>query len=248
MPPSRDMRTQVLIVDDDNDIRALLSEFLDNNGLRTFQAADGDDMFKTLESGAIDLIVLDLNLPGVNGLDLCRSIRAGSGIPIIMLTAKTHPIDRIIGLETGADDYVCKPFEPLELLSRIRSVLRRTKTGAPATSTAPEQEAVKMQFSGWTLDLVARHLINRAGVVVSLSAAEYRLLKTFLERPGRILNRDQLMDLLHGRDASHFDRSIDLQISRVRQKIEEDSKNPQIIKTVRNEGYILTAAVKTGYQ
>lgn len=246
MPPSTDMRTQVLIVDDDNDIRALLSEFLDNNGLRTFQAADGDNMFKTLETGTIDLIVLDLNLPGVNGLDLCRSIRADSAIPIIMLTAKTHPIDRIIGLETGADDYVCKPFEPLELLSRIRSVLRRTNTGAVATPTS--QEAVRMHFSGWTLDLVARHLINPSGVVVSLSAAEFRLLKTFLERPNRVLNRDQLMDMLHGRDASHFDRSIDLQISRVRQKIEEDSKSPQIIKTVRNEGYILTAAVKAGYQ
>ncbi|HET9112885.1 MAG TPA: response regulator [Burkholderiales bacterium] len=246
MPPSTDMRTQVLIVDDDNDIRALLSEFLDNNGLRTFQAADGGNMFKTLETGTIDLIVLDLNLPGVNGLDLCRSIRADSAIPIIMLTAKTHPIDRIIGLETGADDYVCKPFEPLELLSRIRSVLRRTNTGAVATPTS--QEAVRMHFSGWTLDLIARHLINPSGVVVSLSAAEFRLLKTFLERPNRVLNRDQLMDMLHGRDASHFDRSIDLQISRVRQKIEEDSKSPQIIKTVRNEGYILTAAVKAGYQ
>lgn len=246
MQPLSDMRTQVLIVDDDNDIRTLLSEFLDDNGLRTFQAADGDDTLKTLNSETIDLIVLDLNLPGVNGLDLCRKIRADSSVPIIMLTAKTHPIDRIIGLETGADDYVCKPFEPLELLSRIRSVLRRAKTGAVDMATA--QEAVRMHFAGWTLDLIARHLINPAGIVVSLSAAEYKLLKIFLDRPNRILNRDQLMDILHGRDASHFDRSVDLQISRVRQKIEADSKAPQIIKTVRNEGYILTAAVKTGYQ
>lgn len=246
MQPFSDMRTQVLIVDDDNDIRTLLSEFLDDNGLRTFQAADGDETLETLKSGTIDLIVLDLNLPGINGLDLCRKIRADSSVPIIMLTAKTHPIDRIIGLETGADDYVCKPFEPLELLSRIRSVLRRAKSGTIDATTA--QEAVRIHFSDWTLDLVARHLINPGGVVVSLSAAEYRLLKIFLERPNRILNRDQLMDLLHGRDASHFDRSVDLQISRVRQKIEADSKASQIIKTVRNEGYILTAAVKTGYQ
>lgn len=246
MQPTDNMRTQVLIVDDDNDIRSLLSEFLDNNGLRAFQATDGNDLFKMLESEAIDLIVLDLNLPGVNGLDLCREIRAGSNVPIIMLTAKTHPIDRIIGLETGADDYVCKPFEPLELLSRIRSVLRRTKAGSISAIIA--QEATRIFFADWTLDLVARHLINPSGVVVSLSAAEFRLLKIFLERPNRILNRDQLMDLLHGRDASHFDRSVDLQISRVRQKIEEDSKTPQIIKTVRSEGYILTAVVKTGYQ
>ncbi len=246
MQPSNTLRTQILIVDDDNDIRSLLSEFLDNNGLHTFQATDGNDLLKVLESETIDLIVLDLNLPGANGLDLCREIRARSSVPIIMLTAKTHPIDRIIGLETGADDYVCKPFEPLELLSRIRSVLRRTKTGAVNAVIA--QEAAKMFFAGWTLDLVARHLINPSGVVMSLSAAEFRLLKIFLERPNRILTRDQLMDLVHGRDANHFDRSVDLQISRVRQKIEADSKAPQIIKTVRNEGYILTAVVKTGYQ
>lgn len=240
------MLTQILIVDDDNDIRSLLSEFLDKNGLHTLQAANGIEMLEIFHAQTIDLIILDLNLPIANGLDLCRELRAHSRVPIIMVTAKTHPADRIIGLETGADDYVCKPFEPLELLSRIRSVLRRSSAGA--FSVAASQEAARMHFAGWTLELVARHLINPAGIVVSLSAAEFRLLKIFLERPNRVLNRDQLMDLLHGRDASHFDRSVDLQISRVRQKIEVDSKNPRIIKTVRNEGYILAATVKTGYQ
>ncbi|MHB1677371.1 MAG: response regulator [Sulfuriferula sp.] len=240
-----EIKTHVLIVDDDDDIRSLLSEFLDNNGLRTFQAANGDEMRQVLKSETIDLVVLDLNLPVVNGLDLCREIRSGSRLPVIMLTAKTHPIDRIIGLETGADDYVCKPFEPLELLSRIRSVLRRAQPFAAGEDNT--HVPARIHFSGWTLELVARHLINPQGIVVSLSAAEYRLLKIFLDRPNRILNRDQLMDWMHGRDASHFDRSVDLQISRVRQKIEEDSKSPRIIKTVRSEGYILTATIKTGY-
>ncbi len=241
-----EIKTNVLIVDDDSDIRSLLSEFLDSNGLHAFQAGNGDEMWAILKSETIDLVVLDLNLPVTNGLDLCREMRATSRLPVIMLTAKTHPIDRIIGLETGADDYVCKPFEPLELLSRIRSVLRRAR--ADADEVGSEQEPVRIHFAGWTLDLVARHLNNPQGVVVSLSAAEYRLLKIMLDRPNRVLSRDQLMDLLHGRDASHFDRSVDLQISRVRQKIEADSKSPAIIKTVRNEGYVLTAAIKIGYR
>lgn len=234
--------TRVLIVDDDDDIRSLLSEFLERNHLIAFQAADGEAMHVMLRSQRIDLIVLDLNLPGDDGLSLCRQLRASSNIPIIMLTAKTDAIDRIVGLETGADDYVCKPFEPLELLSRIRSVLRRTQQ--LGISPAPTAEAVKMHFSGWVLDLTARHLLDPQGVVISLSGAEFRLLKMFLDRPNRILNRDQIMDQMHGRDASAFDRSIDLQVSRLRQKIELDQKSPTIIKTVRNEGYILTSAVK----
>ena len=211
-------------------------------GLQTLQAVDGKDMWVKLESQAIDLVVLDLSLPGEDGLSLCRQLRSSSNLPIIMLTAKTSPIDRIVGLETGADDYVCKPFEPLELLSRIRSVMRRTRQSPTNDNTG--DAPVKIHFSGWVLDLVARHLLDPQGVIISLSGAEFRLLKLFLDRPNRVLNRDQLMDILHGREASAFDRSIDLQISRLRQKIERDSKSPEILKTVRNEGYILTASVK----
>ena len=234
--------TQVLIVDDDDDIRALLSEFLERNHLSSFQAANGEAMRVIMNSQRIDLVVLDLNLPGEDGLSLCRQLRANSNIPVIMLTAKSDPIDRIIGLETGADDYVCKPFEPLELLSRIRSVLRRSQhLGNTSTQTS---EVIRMHFSGWILDLTARHLVDPQGVIISLSGAEFRLLKMFLDRPNRILNRDQIMDQMHGRDASAFYRSIDLQVSRLRQKIELDQKSPTIIKTVRNEGYILTTTVK----
>lgn len=236
--------THILIVDDDQDIRSLLADFLESNGLRTFQAGDGDEMRALLRQQPIDLLVLDLNLPGTSGLDLCREIRTESSLPIIMLTAKTLPIDRVVGLEIGADDYVCKPFEPLELLSRIRTVLRRVRAVPADENHVHVHEPVRMLFAGWTLDLTARHLVDPQGVIVSLSGMEFRLLRLFLERPNRILSRDQLMDMIHGRDAGPFDRSIDLQISRIRQKIEADSRTPQLIKTVRNEGYVLASTVK----
>lgn len=239
-------QANILIVDDDKDIRSLLSDFLEGSGLHTFQAANGQDMKNILDAEHIDLLVLDLNLPGADGLALCRELRSNSNLPVIMLTAKTSPIDRIVGLETGADDYVCKPFEPLELLSRIRSVLRRSQQSMSSKDAATEPK--KIRFLDWTLDLISRHLINPQGVIVSISGAEFRLLQIFLSRPNRVLSRDQLMDLIHGRDAGPFDRSIDLQISRLRQKIEVDSKTPEIIKTVRNEGYILTPPVKVDYQ
>lgn len=239
---TNEQSTHVLIVDDDDDIRSLLSDFLERNRLTAFQAPNGDVMRNILKSQHIDLVVLDLNLPDEDGLSLCRQLRSTSNLPVIMLTAKTDPIDRIVGLETGADDYVCKPFEPLELLSRIRSVLRRTQQ--LGVSESKTYESIRMHFSGWILDLTARHLLDPKGVVISLSGAEFRLLKIFLDRPNRILNRDQIMDLMHGRDAGAFDRSIDLQVSRLRQKIELDPKSPVIIKTVRNEGYILATSVK----
>jgi two-component system, OmpR family, response regulator len=240
--PSTDSQTQVLIVDDDQDIRSLLSEFLERNGLHALQAPDGEAMRQILGSRHVDLVVLDLNLPGEDGLSLCRQLRTGSNLPVIMLTAKTSPIDRVIGLETGADDYVCKPFEPLELLSRIRSVLRRSRLAG--ANEEHDQEPTRIHFSGRTLDLTARHLINENGVIVSLSGAEFRLLKIFLDHPNRVLNRDQLMDMIHGRDTTPFDRSIDLQVSRLRQRIEGEGKSPSIIKTVRNEGYVLAATVR----
>lgn len=231
----------ILIVDDDLDIRTLLAEYLEVYGCTTLLAADGQEMWEVINRHPVNLIVLDLNLPGRDGLTLCRELREKSDLPIIMLTARTAPFDRVLGLEMGADDYVCKPFEPRELLSRIRSVLRRFNS----PSNERKSDAInRIQFAGWILDLVTRHLINPQGVIVSISGSEYRLLKIFLDSPNQILNRDHILNLTQGRDADPFDRSIDIQVSRLRQKLEEDSKDPQIIKTVRNEGYILATQVQ----
>lgn len=232
--------SRILIVDDDREISALLAEYLEKNGYRTSTAGDGKAMWKALDEHRIDLIVLDLNLPGDDGLTLCRNLRARSSIPVIMLTARSEPVDRILGLEMGADDYVPKPFEPRELFARIRSVLRRTQA-APASPQSSESQMV--HFAGWVMDTTARHLINPQGVVVALSGAEFRLLKIFLDHANRVLSRDQLLNMTAGRDADPFDRSIDLQISRLRQKLGEDARSPQIIKTVRNEGYVLATVV-----
>lgn len=230
----------ILIVDDDREISSLLAEYLEKNGYRTSTAEDGKAMRRTLDTARIDLIVLDLNLPGEDGLTLCRDLRSRSSIPIVMLTARGEPVDRILGLEMGADDYLAKPFEPRELFARIRSVLRRSQALPPDMQS---NETKQMHFAGWTMDFTARHLINPDGVVVALSGAEYRLLKIFLDHANRVLSRDQLLNLTHGRDADPFDRSIDLQISRLRQKLGEDARSPQIIKTVRNEGYVLATPV-----
>ncbi|MEN3292664.1 MAG: two-component system, OmpR family, response regulator [Burkholderiales bacterium] len=231
---------QILIVDDDREISALLAEYLEKNGYRALTAADGKAMSKVLEESRVDLIVLDLNLPGEDGLTLCRNLRTRSDIPVVMLTARGEPLDRILGLEMGADDYLPKPFEPRELFARIRSVLRRTHALPPNLQASEPQ---LMRFAGWTMDFTARHLINLEGVVVALSGAEFRLLKIFLDHANRVLSRDQLLNLTQGRDADPFDRSIDLQISRLRQKLGEDARSPQIIKTVRNEGYVLATVV-----
>ena len=231
----------ILIVDDDRDIRSLLADYLQTNGYQALTADGGVAMRKILESSHVDLIVLDLNMPGEDGLTLCRNLRAQSTIPIIMLTARSEPLDRILGLEMGADDYLPKPFEPRELLARIRSVLRRSQ----ALPTSQDGASVQsLRFSGWTLDLTARHLINPQGVVIMLSGAEFKLLNIFLEHPNRVLNRDQLLNMTQGRDADPFDRSIDIQISRLRQKLGEDARAPQIIKTVRNGGYVLATTVE----
>jgi len=193
-----------------------------------------------MQDHQFELVVLDLNLPGDDGLTLCRTLRSKSSLPVIMLTARGEPLDRILGLEMGADDYLPKPFEPRELLARIRSVLRRTQS----TQYGQDNDSIqKLKFAGWTLDLTARHLISPDDMVISLSGAEYRMLNIFLEHPNRILNRDQLLNMTHGRDADPFDRSIDIQISRLRQKLREDARSPQIIKTVRNGGYVLAVAV-----
>ncbi|RZI42784.1 response regulator [Herbaspirillum sp. HC18] len=230
----------ILIVDDDREISSLLAEYLEKNGYRTSTAGDGKKMWKVLDEARIDLIVLDLNLPGDDGLTLCRDLRSRSAIPIVMLTARGDPVDRILGLEMGADDYLPKPFEPRELYARIRSVLRRTQSLPPGS---PSSEPEQVHFAGWIMDFTARHLINPEGVVVALSGAEFRMLKIFLDHANRVLSRDQLLNMTQGRDADPFDRSIDLQISRLRQKLGEDARSPQIIKTVRNEGYVLATQV-----
>ncbi|HSH97011.1 MAG: response regulator [Methylophilaceae bacterium] len=231
----------ILIVDDDLDIRQLLAEYLEDHGYKTYVAANGTAMWNILQNSNIHLVVLDLNLPGENGFQLCKQFREKSDLPIIMLTARSASLDRILGLEMGADDYVCKPFEPRELLSRIRNVLRRMQM------TSEEKKAVepkRIHFANWTLDVVARHLVNSKDVIISLSGAEYRLLQIFLDHANQVLNRDHLLNLTQGRDADPFDRVVDIQVSRLRQKIEVDSKNPQIIKTVRNEGYVLATAIE----
>jgi two-component system OmpR family response regulator len=234
----------ILIVDDDREIRELLQTYLERNGYRTATAADGRTMWAALDQHHVDLIVLDLMLPGDDGLTLCRNLRAHSTLsstPVIMLTALGEETDRIVGLEMGADDYLPKPFNPRELLARIKSVLRRAQ-GVPVSAEA--NETTHYLFSGWTLDVVSRQLTSPEGVIVALSDGEYRLLRIFLEHPNRILNRDQLLDLTHGREAIPFDRSVDVQVGRVRKRLNDTGTEPTIIKTVRGEGYILATKVE----
>jgi two-component system OmpR family response regulator len=231
----------ILIVDDHRDIRDLVSRALAKEGFRVSVAADGRAMRKVLDDSRIDLILLDLMLPGEDGLSLCRSLRAASRVPIIMLTAKGDELDRVIGLEMGADDYLPKPFGSRELIARIRAVLRRSQE-TPAASR-PGQQPRHYRFDRWRLDTGRRELIGDDGVSVPLSTGEYDLLLAFVERSQRVLSRDQLLDLARGRSASALDRSIDTQVSRLRRKLEQDPADPRIIKTVWGGGYIFTPAV-----
>ncbi len=230
----------LLIVDDDREICALLTKFMVRHGYRASSAGDGPAMMKALEAARIDLVVLDLMLPGEDGLSLCRRIRAVSTLPIIMLTAVGEETDRIIGLEMGADDYLAKPFNPRELLARIKAVLRRAGAARAATSPAGRVLA----FYGWRLDTARRQLFSPEDVLVPLRAGEYDLLLAFLDHPQRVLSRDQLLDLARGRNASAFDRSVDVQVSRLRRKIEPDPAEPRLIQTVRGGGYIFSAVVE----
>ena len=234
-----DPQDHVLVVDDDAEIRNLLAEYLGQNGYRVSLARDGREMRQALEASRPDIVVLDVMLPGEDGLALCRDLRAKSETPVIMLTARGEELDRIIGIEMGADDYLAKPFNPRELLARMKGILRRARALPRARC-----EAQRLRFAGWTLDLAARHLVAPDGVVVSLSGTEFRLLSVFLEHPNRVLDRNQLMDLTLGREATPFDRSIDVQVSRLRQRLRDDAREPRIIKTVRNGGYVLAAAVE----
>ena len=229
----------ILIVDDDQEIRSLLANYLQKNGLRTTAVPDGKRMQEVLQNTRVDLIVLDLMLPDQDGLTLCRNLRAQSELPIIMLTARGEEMDRILGLEMGADDYLPKPFVPRELLARIRTVLRRTRT-LPPNMRQESQDKTLVRFAGWSLDTRKRQLSDEEGTVVPLSSAEYRLLYTFLQHPNRVLSRDQLLDLTQGREADVFDRSIDLMVSRLRRRLRDDAREPLLLRTVRSEGYILT--------
>ncbi|MDS4031261.1 MAG: response regulator [Candidatus Contendobacter sp.] len=233
------MSDHLLIVDDDPGLRELLADYLGRNGFQVTGVADGRGLWAALEQGPVDLVILDLMLPGDDGLVLCRNLRARSPIPIIMLTARGDDTDRIVGLEMGADDYLSKPFNPRELLARVKSILRRARS-APAEPG----EARRFHFAGWTLDANARQLVAPDGVLVPLGASDYRLLRVFLDHPRRVLNRDQLLDLTQGREATPFDRSVDVQVSRLRRRLRDDPREAVIIKTVRNEGYLLAAQVR----
>jgi len=230
----------ILVVDDHSEIRELVSKFLVKDGFRVSTAPDGKGMRKILGESRIDLIVLDLMLPGEDGLALCRQLRSESQIPVIMLTAKGDEIDRVLGLEMGADDYVAKPFSSRELLARIRAVLRRAQS-LPLTKEALVEGGYK--FAGWRLDTAKRELISPDNIIVPLSTGEYDLLMAFIRHPQRVLSRDQLLDLARGRSAGVFDRSIDTQVSRLRRKLEADPKKPEIIKTVWGGGYMFSSRV-----
>jgi two-component system, OmpR family, response regulator len=231
---------EVLVVDDDGEILSLVAKFLRANGFRVHTARSGAEMSEALKHASIDLIVLDLMLPGRNGLDLCRDLRRTSSIPVIMLTAKGEETDRIIGLEVGADDYLPKPFNPRELLARINAVLRRVRS---PDQPPFERGGRAMQFAGWHLDTLKRELTDPRGVVVDLSTGEYDLLLAFLEAPQRVLTREFLLDAARNRSIDAFDRSIDVQVSRLRRKLDGVD---DLIKTIRGAGYLFAADVMRG--
>ncbi|MBP2697508.1 response regulator [Pseudomonas aeruginosa] len=234
----------ILVVDDDREIRELAGNYLKKNGLRVSLAADGRQMRAFLEGNAVDLIVLDIMMPGDDGLKLCRELRVGKHktTPVLMLTARSEETDRIVGLEMGADDYLTKPFSARELLARINAVLRRTRMLPPNLQISESSRLIG--FGNWRLDTTARHLLDEADTVVALSGAEYRLLRVFLDHPQRVLSREQLLNLTQGREADVFDRSIDLLVSRLRQRLQDDARESAYIKTVRSEGYVFSLPVQ----
>lgn len=238
--PKMESLTHLLIVDDDHEIRELLDRFLTKHGYRITTARDGKEMRRAVADWNIDLIILDLMLPGEDGLSLCRNLRAKSHVPIIMLTMMNEETDRIIGLEMGADDYLPKPFNPRELLARIKAVLRRANN--PSNDKISFNRHI-LAFEGWKLDLGLRRLLSPQKLIVDLSSGEFDLLTAFIEHPMQVMSRDQLMDLTNRRTEIPFDRSVDMQVSRLRHKIEVNPKEPKLVKTVRGGGYVFTAKV-----
>ncbi len=235
------IKTSILLVDDEATLRQPLAEYLEGQGFVVVEAESAARARSALTEAIPDLVLLDIMMPGEDGLSLCRHLVETRGLPVILLTARGEPTDRIVGLELGADDYVVKPFEPRELVARIRSVLRRTaRTGTPDTET----QDWLYEFEGWRLDPLKRRLTDPEGVAVPISTAEFRLLRAFLDHPRNVLDRDQLLDMVQGRSAQLFDRAVDNQVSRLRRKIEADSRNPDLILTVRGGGYRLAASVR----
>lgn len=237
------MAEHILVVDDDPTIRSFIKEYLEGNGYRVSEARDGTGMRHVRSSKEIDLIILDLMLPGEDGLELARQIRTQSEVPIIMVTGRGDPVDRVVGLELGADDYLPKPFEARELLARVRSVLRRTNRGA-ATETQEVGGHQLACFADWSLDLGRHQLASADGKGVRLTSAEFSLLSAFVTNPDKVLSRDRLLDLVYGREMFPFERSIDVLVMRLRKKIEKDPANPALIKTIRGGGYLFAAEVQ----
>ncbi|MGB9095871.1 response regulator [Erwinia sp.] len=233
----------ILVVDDDRDIRELVTDYLIKSGYRATGAANGREMRAVLSDSHVDLVVLDIMMPGDDGLTLCRQLRNDTqrNLPVLMLTARSDDTDRILGLEMGADDYLIKPFVARELLARIKAILRRTRALPPNLQITEAGRLIA--FGNWQLDTSARHLLDSEGTIVALSGAEYRLLRVFLDHPQRVLSRDQLLNLTQGRDAELFERSIDLLVSRLRQRLLDDAREPAYLKTVRSEGYVLAMPV-----
>jgi two-component system OmpR family response regulator len=231
----------ILVVEDDRETRSLIAKYLRANGCHVLAAADGREMSRIMADHRIDLIIMDLMLPDEDGLSLCRKVRGRSQVPIIMLTARGEDIDRIVGLEMGADDYMAKPFNPRELLARINAVLRRQASALNASETIG---ATCFGFDGWRMDFRLRELRNPAGARVALTSAEFDLLRAFCERAGRVLSREVLLKLTQGRNCGSFDRSIDVLVSRIRRKIEADPADAVMIKTVRSGGYMFTPEVE----
>ena len=233
---------RILVVDDDREIRDLVSHFLAQHGFEVLLARDGREMQATLAARKVDLLILDIMLPGSDGLELCRQVRQASHLPVMMLTAMGEEADRIVGLEIGADYYLTKPFSPRELLARVRAMLRRSNFLAEQAGNKGAGRILR--FSGWKLDLARRRLESPDGLLIGLTTGEYEMLVVFAEHANRVLSRDQLLDLTRGEEASPFDRSIDVQVSRLRRKIEPDPKNPSMIVTVRGGGYVFTPSVQ----
>jgi len=230
----------IAIVDDHRDIRDLVGKYLDRHGYRTSLAENAAACRRLIERNAIDLVVLDVMMPGEDGLSLCRYLRESTNLPVIMLTAMAEETDRIVGLELGADDYLTKPFNPRELLARIKAVLRRVQSLPPQRG---QIKAKEVRFDRWSLNVGRRELIDQDGLVMPLSTAEFRLLSVFLDHVGLVLSRDQLLDLTVGRNSEPFDRAIDNQVSRLRKKIEADPKSPALIKTHWGGGYSFSAEI-----
>jgi len=241
MPTADNAPIRLLLVDDEQDLREPLASYLERQGFVVSQAASAAEARAMLGDELPDLVLLDIMMPGEDGLSLCRHLTETRALPTIFLTARGEATDRIVGLEIGADDYVVKPFEPRELVARIRSVLRRASRGQPL-SDVPQAE--DYMFDNWRLDPLKRRLIDPDGAVVAISSVEFRLLQAFLDHPRQVLDRDRLLDMVQGREAHLFDRAVDNQVSRLRRKIEIDSRNPQVIQTVWGGGYMLAADVR----